>query len=364
MLIETRGDATPHQVDRIRTEVEGQGLRTEVVAGFPPTLILALPEPGEAPRGVDPEAVAALPGVLRLTPVPGTTPRVARLAPEHATRVRVGGEAGQVVGGETLVLAAGPCSVEGEAMLLETARAVRAAGAGILRGGAFKPRTSPYAFQGLGAEGLELLARAREETGMAVVTEVMDPREAELVASRADMLQVGARNMQNFALLREVGMLRRPVLLKRGASATLAELLHAAEHLAAAGARDIVLCERGIRTFETATRSTLDLSSVPVLRRETHLPVLVDPSHAAGVAHLVAPLALAAVAVGADGLIVEVHPDPERARSDGPQSLTPAAFAALVERLRPVAEAVGRKMPAPAGSGAPARPRSRVRGAA
>ncbi len=359
MLIETRGDATPHEVDRIRIEVEGQGLRTEVVAGFPPTLILALPEPGAPPPRVDAERVATLPAVARVIPAPGPTPRVARLAPGHATRVRVGDGPGQVVGGEALVLAAGPCSVEGEDMLLGTARAVRAAGAGILRGGAFKPRTSPYAFQGLGAEGLELLARAREETGMAVVTEVMDPREAELVASRADMLQVGARNMQNFALLKEVGMLRRPVLLKRGASSTLAELLHAAEHLAAAGARDLVLCERGIRTFETATRSTLDLSAVPVLKRETHLPVIVDPSHAAGVAHLVEPLALAAVAVGADGLIVEVHPDPERALSDGPQSLTPAAFQALVRRLRPVAEAVGRTLPA-----APASAPARLRGAA
>jgi 3-deoxy-7-phosphoheptulonate synthase len=284
-----------------------------------------------------------------------TCPLVARQSPHHRTRVcaHPPAPAGAPrlharIGGRELALVAGPCSVEGEAMLLETARHVRAAGATFLRGGAFKPRTSPYAFSGLGEEGLLYLARAREETGLAVISEVMDARQVEAVAARCDVLQVGARNMQNFTLLQEVGASGHPVLLKRGASATLAEFLLAAEHLAAAGARDIVLCERGIRTFETATRNTLDVSAVPVLKAETHLPVLVDPSHAGGRADLVLPLSLAAVAAGADGLMIEVHPDPASALSDGPQSLTPAAFAALVEALRPVALAVGRTVAEPA----------------
>jgi 3-deoxy-7-phosphoheptulonate synthase len=248
------------------------------------------------------------------------------------------------IGGREVVLAAGPCSVEGRDMLLAVAGAVRAAGARLLRGGAFKPRTSPYAFRGLGAEALELLAEARESTGLAIVTEVLDPRHVELVAQYADVLQIGARNMQNFALLAEVGRTKRPVLLKRGFSATIDELLLAAEHVMASGNPDVILCERGIRTFETKTRNTLDVSAVPVLKRETHLPVFVDPSHAAGRAHLVTPLALAAVAAGADGLIVEVHPDPTQARSDGDQSLTPRSFNVLVRKVALVAGAIGREL--------------------
>src|SRR5581483_9473068 len=236
----------------------------------------------------------------------------------------------------------GPCSVEGLDMLSETARAVRAAGARLLRGGAFKPRTSPYAFRGLGEEALVLLARVRAETGLPVVTEVMDTRQVEVVAEHADMLQVGARNMQNFALLSAVGDVRRPVLLKRGLAATMEELLLAAEYILARGNDQVVLCERGIRTFETATRNTLDVAAVPVLKSETHLPVIVDPSHAGGRAWLVAPLAYAAIAAGADGLIVEVHPDPESARSDGEQSLTITAFDAMMQKLAAFAEAAGR----------------------
>jgi 3-deoxy-7-phosphoheptulonate synthase len=248
------------------------------------------------------------------------------------------------IGGRTIVMAAGPCAVENHDTLLAAARAVRSAGAVILRGGAFKPRTSPYSFQGLGPEALDLLAEAREATGLAIVTEVLDPRHVALVARQADVLQVGARNMQNYALLAEVGRGDRPVLLKRGFSATVDELLMAAEHVMAGGNSRVILCERGIRTFETKTRNTLDVGAVPVLKRETHLPVFVDPSHAAGRAHLVIPLALAAIAAGADGLLVEVHPNPAAARSDGEQSLTPRAFATLVRHVAGVAAAVGREL--------------------
>jgi 3-deoxy-7-phosphoheptulonate synthase len=271
---------------------------------------------------------------------------VAREFAAKRTLVRLGDERGMTIGGRDLAVIAGPCSVEGPEMLRETALAVRGAGASILRGGAFKPRTSPYAFQGLGQQALELLAQVRAETGMPVVTEVMDTRQVELVAGHADMLQIGARNMQNFALLAEVGRVRRPVLLKRGLSATLQELLMAAEYLMAHGARDLVLCERGIRTFETATRNTLDLAAIPVLKAETHLPVIVDPSHAGGRAELVAPLAFGAVAAGADGLMIEVHPRPEMALSDGDQSLTPSAFEELMRGLRPFAAAAGRSLSA------------------
>jgi 3-deoxy-7-phosphoheptulonate synthase len=263
----------------------------------------------------------------------------------ESTRVRVGDGAAAVVGGPELAIIAGPCSIEGREMLHQTARAVRAAGAGMLRGGAFKPRTSPYAFQGLGLAGLQLLAEVRAETGLPVVTEVMDTRQVELVGEYADMLQVGARNMQNFSLLSEIGKIQRPVLLKRGLSATVKELLMAAEYIMAQGNRDVILCERGIRTYETATRNTLDVGAIPVLKRETHLPVIVDPSHAGGRADLVAPLSFAAIAAGADGLIVEVHPCPEQALSDGDQSLNLAAFHDFMARLAPFADAAGRTIP-------------------
>jgi len=263
----------------------------------------------------------------------------------EGSRVRVGDGASAIVGGRELAVIAGPCSVEGREMLRQTAHAIRAAGAGMLRGGAFKPRSSPYAFQGLGRAALEMLAEVRAETGLPVVTEVMDTRQVELVGEFADMLQIGARNMQNFALLSEVGRIQRPVLLKRGLSATIKELLMAAEYIMAQGNRDVILCERGIRTYETATRNTFDVAAIPVLKRETHLPVMVDPSHAGGRADLVAPLSFAAIAAGADGIIVEVHPDPEQALSDGDQSLTPEAFADLMRALRPFAEAAGRTLP-------------------
>jgi 3-deoxy-7-phosphoheptulonate synthase len=268
-------------------------------------------------------------------------PLAGRLAHPAGTVVSAGGVE---IGGPGVVVIAGPCAVEDEEQLLVTARAVKAAGARVLRGGAFKPRTSPYSFQGLKAEGLNLLSRARAATGLPVVTEVMDARHLEQVMACADILQVGSRNMQNFTLLEEVGRCRVPVLLKRGMSATLAEYLLAAEHVMKGGNSQVILCERGIRTFEPSTRNTLDLGAVPMLKRHTHLPVIVDPSHGAGVAWMVGPMACAAVAAGADGLLIEVHAHPERALSDGGQSLSPGEFAALMPRLAAIAAAAGRSL--------------------
>jgi 3-deoxy-7-phosphoheptulonate synthase len=248
------------------------------------------------------------------------------------------------IGGAAITVIAGPCSVESAGMIADVAGRVKELGAVMLRGGAFKPRTSPYSFAGLGEPALGFLEAARSESALPVVTEVMDTRQVEVVARTADMLQIGARNMQNFSLLEEVGKCGRPILLKRGLSATITELLLAAEHIMAAGNSEIVLCERGIRTFETSTRSTLDVSAIPVLKEETHLPVIVDPSHAGGRARLVIPLALASIAAGADGIMVEVHPDPGAALSDGDQSLTLEMFAELMRAAEPVARAVGRRL--------------------
>ncbi len=248
------------------------------------------------------------------------------------------------VGGKEIIVMAGPCSVESGEQIIETALAVKEAGAQVLRGGAFKPRTSPYSFQGLEEEGLKLLAKAREESGLPFVTEVVNPETAELVAEYADILQIGARNAQNFALLKKVGQLKKPVLLKRGMSMTIQEFLMSAEYVMSEGNQSVILCERGIRTFETATRNTLDLSAIPVLKEKTHLPVIADPSHGTGNYHYVAAMAFAAVAAGADGLMIEVHPDPEHASSDGPQSLKPKKFAMMMEKLRMFAEAAGREL--------------------
>jgi 3-deoxy-7-phosphoheptulonate synthase len=264
----------------------------------------------------------------------------ARTSPTQLTTTVVAG--GETVGGAAFTVIAGPCSVEGRDMLLHTADSVRRSGARLLRGGAFKPRTSPYAFRGLGHAALEMLVEAREATGLPVVTELMDAREIDAVGHAADVIQIGARNMQNFSLLAAVGERGTPVLLKRGMSATVGELLLAAEHVMAHGNAQVILCERGIRTFETATRNTLDISAIPVLKSETHLPVIIDPSHAAGRADLVPALAAAAVAVGADGLIVEVHPDPARALSDGAQSLSCEAFGEMMRTLTPLAALCGR----------------------
>jgi 3-deoxy-7-phosphoheptulonate synthase len=246
------------------------------------------------------------------------------------------------IGGSELIVMAGPCSVESEQQIIESAVAVKKAGAQMLRGGAFKPRTSPYSFQGLEEEGLKLMAKARDLTGLPFVTEVINPETADLVAEYADVLQIGARNSQNFALLKKVGQINRPVMLKRGMSMTIQEFLMSAEYIMSEGNQSVILCERGIRTFETATRNTLDLSAIPVLKERTHLPIVIDPSHGTGNHHYVAPMCYAAVAAGADGLIVEVHPDPEHASSDGPQSLKPAKFEAMMAKLRLFAEAAGK----------------------
>ncbi|MDQ2864641.1 MAG: 3-deoxy-7-phosphoheptulonate synthase [Candidatus Eremiobacteraeota bacterium] len=260
------------------------------------------------------------------------------------TIVRLNG--GASFGGDTLAICAGPCSVESAEQIDAVARAVAHSGANVLRGGAFKPRTSPYAFQGLGRQGLELLRGAADRCGLAVVTEVLDPREVATVARYADMLQIGARNMQNFALLREAGESGKPILLKRGIAATVDEWLMAAEYMLVAGNSNVVLCERGVRSFDPATRNVLDLSAVALLAGMTHLPVIVDPSHGTGIARLVEPMALAAIAAGADGVMVEVHPNPAAAVSDGQQSLTPDEFSGLMARLGIVASAVGRRLPA------------------
>jgi len=341
MIIVARSEITEQQLDQIRERVEARGLRTHVSRGQHRTIIGCI---GDEQLLSD-VPWHALPGVESVTPVLKPYKLASREFAAEQTVVRVG--EGRSVGGRALSVIAGPCSVESKAQLQTTADAVKRAGANMLRGGAFKPRSSPYAFQGLGLEALKLLVQTRAETGLPVVTEVMDTRQVELVAEYADVLQIGARNMQNFALLSEVGRVQRPVLLKRGLSATIKELLMAAEYIIAQGNRNVILCERGIRTFESATRNTLDVAAIPVLKLETHLPVIVDPSHAGGRADLVAPLAYAAIAAGADGLIVEVHPEPENARSDGDQSLTPSAFAELMRALGPFAAAAGRTLSLP-----------------
>ncbi len=340
MIIITKASISTDALDRIIEHVESAGLRAHVSRGEHRTIVGCI---GDEAR-LSEHALTQLDGVERVMPILKPYKLPSREFAADNTTIRFGDPAGTVVGGRDIIVIAGPCSVEGRDMLFDTARHVRAAGANMLRGGAFKPRSSPYAFQGMGEEALQMLADVRAETGMPVVTEVMDPRQVELVASYADVLQIGARNMQNFPLLTEVGRVRRPVLLKRGLSATISELLMAAEYVMAQGNGDVMLCERGIRTYETATRNTLDIAAIPVLKRESHLPVIVDPSHAGGRADLVAPLAMAAIAAGAGGLIIEVHPDPVNARSDGEQSLEPAAFASMMTQLRAVAHAVGRDL--------------------
>jgi 3-deoxy-7-phosphoheptulonate synthase len=341
MIIITRPHVTDAEIDHIRERIESVGMRTHLSRGEQRTIIGCIGDEAllqEVP-------LRSLPGVESVTPVLKPYKLASREFAADRTVIRVGGrDAAASFGGTNITVIAGPCSVENREMLTSTANHVRDAGATMLRGGAFKPRTSPYAFQGLGAEALKILADVRRETGLPVVTEVMDTRQVDLVAEHADMLQVGARNMQNFALLAELGRVRRPVLLKRGLSATIKELLMAAEYIMANGNHDVVVCERGIRTYETATRNTLDVAAVPVIKRESHLPVIVDPSHAGGDASLVAPLAFAAIAAGADGLIVEVHPDPECALSDGDQSMAPPDFARMMEQLGAFAAAAGRTL--------------------
>jgi 3-deoxy-7-phosphoheptulonate synthase len=335
MIIVTRKGVTQDQLDHIRERVEALGLRTHVSSGEHRTIIGCLGDEGILQN----IPLLSLPGVETVHEVLKPYKLASKDFAADPTRVQLGAVE---IGGADVVVIAGPCSVEGRDMLGATARRVKQAGARALRGGAFKPRTSPYSFRGMGEDGLKLLAEVRAETGLPVVTEVMDTREVDLVAAYADVLQIGARNMQNYALLMEVGRLRRPVLLKRGMAATVKDLLLAAEYVMSQGNTNVILCERGIRTFETATRNTFDLAAIPVLKRETHLPVVADPSHAGGRRDLVAPLAFAAVAAGADGLMIEVHPDPETATSDGDQSLDFAEFDSLMEQLGLFAHAAGR----------------------
>lgn len=285
--------------------------------------------------------LSAAPGVLDVRTDTPPYPMVSRDAHPDPTRIKV---RDAVIGGNALAVIAGPCSVESQAQILASARAVARSGAGMLRGGAFKPRTSPYSFQGLEEKGLKLLAQARTETGLGVVTEIVAPEDVPLVAEYADVLQIGARNMQNFRLLNAVGDCGKPVLLKRGMSATVDELLHAAEYILSAGNPRVILCERGIRTFGNHTRNTLDVGAIAVLKARTHLPVIVDPSHAAGLREFVPQLAMAGIAAGADGIIVEVHPDPATAVSDGRQSLTPDGFSEMMRKLEPLAKALGRSI--------------------
>jgi 3-deoxy-7-phosphoheptulonate synthase len=290
---------------------------------------------------IDPAIFEVLDGVKEAHRIASPYKLASREFRKEETVISVGKES---IGDVRIAVMAGPCAVENKTLLVEIAKEVKNAGANFIRGGAFKPRTSPYAFQGLEEEGLKYLAEARDRTGLPVVTEVMDPRDIEMIARYADVLQIGARNMQNFRLLKEVGLYKKPVLLKRGISATIKEWLMSAEYIMSGGNHAVILCERGIRTYETATRNTLDLSAVPVLKQMTHLPVVVDPSHAVGKWDLVAPMAKAAVAAGADGLIIEVHSNPEEALCDGEQSLKPKMFKQLMDELRPIAKAVGREL--------------------
>ncbi len=286
--------------------------------------------------------LASMPGVEKVVPILQPYKLASRTFQEEDTVVRVGD---LEIGGGTIHVMAGPCAVESREQLLQAARMVREAGGAILRGGAFKPRTSPYSFQGLEEEGLKMLAEAREETGLLIVTEVMDVRDVSMVAHYTDILQIGARNMQNFFLLREVAKVDKPVVLKRGPSSTIEEWLMAAEYIISGGNYNVILCERGIRSFENYTRNTLDLTAVPVVKHLSHLPVIVDPSHAIGMWRFVPPMARAAIAAGADGLIVEMHPNPAEALCDGPQSLTPENFKAMMDDLKKTAGFMGRKMP-------------------
>ncbi len=339
MLIIMKTDANARQTAAVLALAEAAELRPYLSTSYDRRVIALI---SEDERLAD--SIRALPGVDEVRPLGGGAKLSTRLFRSADSVVRIGGANGSrevFIGGGSCVVIAGPCSVEEESTLLECARAVRAAGAHMLRGGAFKPRTSPYGFQGLGVRGLELLARARQETGLPVVTEALSIDNLSHVAEYADMIQIGARNMQNFPLLRAAGETGRPVLLKRGMMATIDELLMAAEYVLATGNEAVVLCERGIRTFEQSTRNTLDVAAVPVLRKRSHLPIIIDPSHAAGLRDLVPALALAGVAAGADGLIIEVHPDPDRALTDAAQTIPTAQFAELMDRVRAVRGVLG-----------------------
>ena len=337
MIIILKPSATEAEIALVVKKIEGFGLVAHISKGTERTIIGAIGDE----RVLQDRPLEAFPFVEQVLPVLKPYKLASREFKPEGTIVNIDGV---LVGGKKVVVMAGPCAVENRDSLLQVARCVKDAGGHILRGGAYKPRTSPYTFQGLGEEGLTYLSEAKAETGLPIATELMDPRDAPQVYQCADLVQIGARNMQNFRLLKEVGCRRKPVLLKRGLSCTVKDLLLAAEYILSEGNYDVILCERGIRTFEDATRNTLDLSAIPLIKRLSHLPVIVDPSHATGKWHLVAPMALAAVAAGADGIMVEVHPHPEDALSDGPQALLPSTFEKLMNDLSKVAQAVGRSL--------------------
>lgn len=337
MIIVLKPKTTAAQIDRIIARVKELGLKPHISRGARRTIIGVI---GEEDR-IRLQPLEAMPGVEKVMPVLAPYKLASREFKPEGTVVRVRNAR---FGGKYVSVIAGPCAVEGERMLFSIARAVKEAGASALRGGAFKPRTSPYSFQGLGEEALRILRKCSDELDLPIVTEVMDTRDVGLVAEYADILQIGARNMQNFNLLTEVGKTRRPVLLKRGMSCTVKDLLLSAEYILSQGNRDVILCERGIRTFEDGTRNTVDISAVPAVQAVSHLPIIVDPSHGTGRRDLIAPVARAAIAAGADGLIVEVHNCPEKALCDGTQSLTPDAFAKMMDEIRRIARALGRTL--------------------
>jgi 3-deoxy-7-phosphoheptulonate synthase len=337
MIIVLKKDATKAQIEHIVEKIKDAGLSSHVVKGEERTVIGAIGDEAHLAT----MSFESMPGVESALPIMRPYKLVSREFKKEPSIIDVGGVK---VGGKKVQVIAGPCSVEGEEILIKTARSVKKSGATMLRGGAFKPRTSPYDFQGLGETALKYLKAARKVTGLPIISELMDPRDTALMCEYVDIIQIGARNMQNFRLLTEVGKTRKPVLLKRGMSATIKEFLMSAEYIAAQGNSNIILCERGIRTFETATRNTLDLSAVPVLKEETHLPVFVDPSHAVGRWDFVDAMCRAAVAVGADGLLIEVHADPENALCDGAQSLKLKKFDATMATLAKVAKSVGRSL--------------------
>jgi 3-deoxy-7-phosphoheptulonate synthase len=336
MIVVMRRDAKPEDIDHMIKQVESLGMKPTVLRGTERTVIAAIGDERNVPVGI----LESGPGVDEVLPVLAPYKIASIETTSEPTVVRTGS---LTVGGGTLGVIAGPCSVENEQQIVDSARAIKKSGATALRGGAFKPRTSPYAFQGLKEEGLKLLATARKETGLAVVTEVVAPEDVDIVCEYADVLQIGARNMQNYRLLEAVGRTRHPVLLKRGPSATVDELLLAAEYILDGGNQQVMLCERGIRTFEAHTRFTLPLATVPYLHAKTHLPVVIDPSHGTGHTPLVAAMARAAIAAGADGIIVEVHPNPEKAMSDGYQSMTFEQFDDMMAGCRKIAEAMEMK---------------------
>jgi len=338
MIIVMKKEATEEQINHLIDKIKEWGLQPHISKGVERTVIGAIGD--EAILRTVP--LLAVPGVESVTPILVPYKLASRDLKKEDTLVKVSEDV--IIGGKKIIIVGGPCSVEDNDTTMQIAKAIKKAGASMLRGGAFKPRTSPYSFQGLGEKGLKILAEARNATGLPIVTEVMDPRDVELVYHYADMFQIGARNVQNFNLLKEVGKYEKPVLLKRGMMTNIKELLMSAEYIISQGNKNVVLCERGIRTFETMTRNTLDISAIAVIKEKSHLPILVDPSHACGNSDWVIPLSKAAIAIGADGLLVEVHPEPEKAWSDGEQTLTLEQFNDMMTQLKPIAKAIGREI--------------------